>query len=97
MLQQQNGVHERMNRTFLERLRCMLSNVGLSRCFWVEAINIVCYLINRTPATTINSTTLFKVWFGKTTDYIGLRVFHCPSYYHISEGKLEPHLKNNCL
>ncbi|KAE9615368.1 putative RNA-directed DNA polymerase [Lupinus albus] len=26
---QQNGVAERMNRTLLERARCMLSNVGL--------------------------------------------------------------------
>ena len=30
---QQNGVAERMNMTLLDRARCMLSNVGLSKCF----------------------------------------------------------------
>jgi len=28
---QQNGVAERMNRTLLERARCMLSNAGLGK------------------------------------------------------------------
>jgi transposase InsO family protein len=28
---QQNGVVEQMNRTLLERARCLLSNIGLSR------------------------------------------------------------------
>ena len=31
---QQNGVAERMNRTLLERARCMLSNAGLEEDFW---------------------------------------------------------------
>ena len=30
---QQNGVVERMNRTLLEKVRCMLSNTGLSKNF----------------------------------------------------------------
>lgn len=40
---QQNGVAKRMNKTLLERVRCVLSNAGLSRGFWV---NTVCYLVN---------------------------------------------------
>jgi len=43
---QQNGVAERMNRTLLERARCMLSNTGLGKEFWVEAISTGCYLVN---------------------------------------------------
>ena len=31
---QQNGVAEQMNRTLLERARCMLPNAGLSKDFW---------------------------------------------------------------
>ncbi|KAG8500107.1 hypothetical protein CXB51_003710 [Gossypium anomalum] len=34
---QQNGVAERMNRTMLEKVRCMLSNAGLGKEFWAEA------------------------------------------------------------
>jgi len=51
---QQNGVAERMNMTLLERARCMLSNIGLSKCFWAEAVNTVCYLVNRSPSIAIN-------------------------------------------
>ena len=35
---QQNGVSERMNKTLVEEVRCMLSNVGLGRQFWAEAV-----------------------------------------------------------
>ena len=35
---QQNGVAERMNRTLLEKVRCMLSNAGLGKQFWTEAV-----------------------------------------------------------
>ena len=42
----QNGVAERMSQTLLERARCMLSNEGLAKRFWPEAVNIACYLIN---------------------------------------------------
>ena len=34
---QQNGVAERMNKTLLEKILCMLSNTGLSKNFSVEA------------------------------------------------------------
>ncbi|KAJ9541754.1 hypothetical protein OSB04_028260 [Centaurea solstitialis] len=90
---QQNGVAERMNRTLLERVRCVLSNAGLSRGFWAKALNTVCYLVNRSPATAIDCKTPFEVWSGKPADYTGLRVFGCPSYYHVKEGKLEPRSK----
>jgi transposase InsO family protein len=45
---QQNGVVERMNRTILKRVRCMLSNTGLwdKHGLWAEAANAACYLIS---------------------------------------------------
>ena len=42
---QQNGVVERMNMTLLEKARCMLSNAGLSKNFWAEALAYACYLV----------------------------------------------------
>ncbi|PAM64485.1 hypothetical protein CEJ63_19730, partial [Acinetobacter baumannii] len=50
---QQNGVAERMNRTLLEKVRCMLSNAGLGKEFWAEAVTYACHLINRLPSTAI--------------------------------------------
>ncbi|GKC65935.1 retrotransposon protein, putative, ty1-copia subclass, partial [Tanacetum coccineum] len=43
---QQNGVAERMNRTLLEKVWCMLSNVGLGKEFWAEAVTYACHLVN---------------------------------------------------
>lgn len=72
-----------MNQKLLERFICVMSNVQMSRCFWAEALNIVCYLINKSPTTTIDFKTPFEVWYGKTSNYTCLRVFDCPSCYHL--------------
>ncbi|PKI50177.1 hypothetical protein CRG98_029421 [Punica granatum] len=42
---QQNGLAERMNRTIIERVRCMLSQAKLSKSFWGEAIRIALILL----------------------------------------------------
>ena len=62
---QQNGVAERMNRTLLERARCMRSNAGLGEEFWAEAVNTACYLVNRSPSTAIELKTPEEVWATK--------------------------------
>ncbi|KAG8497798.1 hypothetical protein CXB51_007413 [Gossypium anomalum] len=43
---QQNSVAERMNRTIMEKVRCMLSNAKLLKSFWAEAASTACFLIN---------------------------------------------------
>jgi len=79
-----------MNRTLLERTRCVLFNVGLNRSFWGEAINITCFLINRIPSTAIGLKTPIEIWNGKTANYSNLRVFGYNAYYHVNEGKMVP-------
>lgn len=59
---QQNGVIERMNRTILERLRCMLSSFGLPKKFLEEAADIAVYLINRSPFVAKNFKTPQELW-----------------------------------
>ena len=87
---QQNGVAERMNRTLLERTRCMLSHAGLPQSLWAEAVTTACYLVNRSPSTAIDCKTPEEVWSGKTPQYDHLKVFGCPAYAHIRHNKLEP-------
>ena len=48
----------RMNRTLLEKVRCMLSNAGLGKVFWAEEISYACYLINRLPSAAIEENTI---------------------------------------
>ena len=67
----------------------MLSKFGLSTDFWAEAINMACYLVNRSPSTVIEFKTPFEVWFGTLADYSILRVFGCPIYAYVNDGKLE--------
>ena len=46
---EQNGMAERMNRTIVEKARCLLIDSCLGKRFWAEAVNTAVYLINRTP------------------------------------------------
>ncbi|KAE8720956.1 hypothetical protein F3Y22_tig00017808pilonHSYRG00163 [Hibiscus syriacus] len=50
---QQNGVAERMNWTLVEKVRCMLSNAGLGKEFWAEALVYACHLVNCLPSIAI--------------------------------------------
>ncbi|GKB80001.1 retrovirus-related pol polyprotein from transposon TNT 1-94 [Tanacetum coccineum] len=43
----------------------------------------------RSPATAIDCKTTILVWSGKLANYLKLRVFRCPTYYHTNEGKLD--------
>ena len=80
---------ERMNQTLLERVMCMLSNAGLEKMFWTEAVNMACYLINLGPHTWIECRITNEVWSGRSADYSILRVFGCTVYYHVNKAKLE--------
>ncbi|GKV31442.1 hypothetical protein SLEP1_g40128 [Rubroshorea leprosula] len=92
-LRTDNGLEyysERMNRTLLERAQCMLSNVGLSKDFWAEAVNHASYLVNQSPSTAIGLKTPEELWSGSLTNYSQLRIFGYPVYAYLRDGKLEP-------
>ena len=50
----QNGVAERMNRTTVERIQCMLSHAKLPKSFWDEAMMITVELINLSSLVPLN-------------------------------------------
>ena len=50
---QQNGVVEWMNRTIVELVRSMLSDVKLPKMFRVEVLSTAMYLRNRSPTTAV--------------------------------------------
>ncbi|GJY90494.1 retrovirus-related pol polyprotein from transposon TNT 1-94, partial [Tanacetum coccineum] len=55
-----------------------------------EVVNTASYLVNRSPSTTIGLKTPQEVRFGKPSDYSDLRIFGCPTYSHVNDGKHEP-------
>ena len=86
---QQNGLAERMNRTILERVRCMLLGAHLPKSFWGEAVSTALYLINRCPSTGIGLKTPMEMWNGKPADYSNLKVFGSLAFAHIKQDKLD--------
>ncbi|KAH9769617.1 hypothetical protein KPL71_012080 [Citrus sinensis] len=71
---QQNGLAERINRTLIEKVRCMLLNANLSKHFWAEAVNTAAYMINRSPSSALDFKTPQEVWSGKPPNLSNLRV-----------------------
>jgi len=70
----------------------MLSHAGLwhRRDFWAEAISTACYLMNRSPHSSIDFKIPEEVWSGNPVDYSVLKVFGSPAYVHVNDGKLAP-------
>ncbi|GKD63644.1 retrovirus-related pol polyprotein from transposon TNT 1-94, partial [Tanacetum coccineum] len=87
---QQNGLAERMNRTLMDKVLCLLIQSGLPKTFWAEATCTAAYLINRSPSTAIEKKTPIEMWSGHPSDYEILRIFGCVAYPHDKQGKLEP-------
>ncbi|XP_073224915.1 uncharacterized protein [Cicer arietinum] len=88
---QQNGIAERMNRTILERVRCMILSVGLPKTFGGEAAVTTVYLINRCPSSSIGFKTQIEMWNGKPADYSNLKVFGSLAFAHTRN---EGHCRN---
>ena len=80
---QHNGVAERMNRTIMEKVRCMLRTAKLSKQFWGEAVMTACHLINRSPSVPLGLDVAERVWTGKAVSYSHLKVFGCKAFVHV--------------
>ena len=82
-----------MNMTLLERARSMLSNANLQEELWEEEVTTTCYLVNRSPSTTIECKIPKEVWTGHPCNYSNLKVFGCDAYALILKhqcSKLDP-------
>lgn len=84
---QQNGVAERFNRTIVERARCMMHDAKFTAGFWVFAVIIAVYLINRSPTSRLPNSTPHEAWSGVKPSLKELKPFGCPAYAHIPKLK----------
>lgn len=73
---QQNGVAERINRTIIEKGKCLMFDANLPKMFWADAVKTVEYIYNRTLTSSINAIP-DEVFFGKKIDVYHLRAFGC--------------------
>eukprot|EP00253_Pinus_taeda_P030880 PITA_30880 len=65
----------------------MLSGVRLGQEFWEEAVETACYVVNRSPSSTLDDKTPQEVWIGKKPSLSHLRVFGCDAYVHVPKEK----------
>lgn len=79
---EQNGLCERLNRTVVERARCLLFDAKMEKKFWAEAVNTAVYLRNRTLASGLQKTP-YELWSGRKPNLEHIRVFGSPAMVHI--------------
>ncbi|XP_058982660.1 uncharacterized protein LOC105262273 [Musca domestica] len=83
---QQNGVAERLNRTIMDRVRCMLLDAGLKNKYWAEASVTAAYILNRIPCRK-QSKSPEEIWTSREQNLEHLRVFGCKAFVHIPKQK----------
>ncbi|KAG5674318.1 hypothetical protein PVAND_004295 [Polypedilum vanderplanki] len=71
---QQNGVAERMNRTLIQKAKCLLFDADLPIGYWAEAVNMAAYLINRT-VTSVHGKTPEEMFTGNKVDVSDIKLF----------------------
>ena len=76
-----------MNRTLVERVRCLLSQSQLPRSFWGEALNIVVHVLNLTPCVPLEFDVPDRIWSDNEISYDHLRVFGCKAFVHIPKDE----------
>lgn len=84
---QQNGVAERMNRTIVERAKCMIFDASLDDSYWAEACNMAVYLINRSVCASLVDKTPEEVWTGNKVDVSHLKIFGSTVMVHIPKQR----------
>lgn len=84
---QQNGVAERKNRTVMNMVRCLLSQKGMPKTFWPEAVNCSFYLLNRCPTLSLKDMTPEEAWTGIKPSVSHFRVFGSIAHAHIPDAQ----------
>ena len=71
----------------MEKARSMLSSVGIGQEFWAKVVETTCYLVNRSPTSTLIDKTPQEVWTDKKPFIKHMKVFGCDAYVHVPKEK----------
>ena len=79
---EQNGVVERRNRSLMDMVRSMGSNVSLPQFLWTEALKMAMYIINRVSTMVVQKTS-FELSKGWKPCLRHIHIWGCPSEVRI--------------
>jgi hypothetical protein len=77
---EQNGVAERLNRTIVEKARCMLLSSNLPKSFWTEAVTNSGFSDKSLSNCSTRDCTPAEKWFGFKPNLKKVRIFGCLVY-----------------
>lgn len=80
---QKNGVAERKNRHLLDVTRSLLLAASVPPRFWVEALSVAVFQINRLPSQVLEFDSPFFRLFHAHPDYNSLHPFGCVCFVHL--------------
>ena len=67
----------------MEMVRAMLSDSGLAKKFWAEALVTACYLRNRNSTSAVKGMTLHEALYGEKPCVQNLKIFGCDAYANV--------------
>ena len=74
---------ERINRTIVEKVQCILRMTNLPKSFECEDVQTMCYLINWSPLVPLEFGIPERVGTRKDVSYSHLKVFRCMTFEHV--------------
>ncbi|CAL9094970.1 unnamed protein product [Musa textilis] len=86
-ISQHNIIIEKINRTIMGKIRCMLSQVKLPKKLWDEALRTAINVISLFSYIVLDGDIAEHVWSGKDVFYRHLRVFGCRAFAHVPDNK----------
>jgi len=83
---EQNGVAERANRTIIERVKAVISEGQLDKRLWMELVQAVVYLMNRSPTKAVE-TTPYEAWHGVKPNLSHIRILGSTAHILVPKEK----------
>jgi transposase InsO family protein len=70
---QWNDIFERRNRTLLDMIHFMMSNVELSCSFWGFSLETVVFMLNHVSSKSVEKTP-YELWFGRVSNVSFIKI-----------------------
>jgi len=84
---QQNRVAERKNHNIMNMVRNMLSEKQISKNFWLEVVNWIVHILNRSLTLIVRSKTPEEAYSGFKPLVSHFRIFGYISHVHVPDSK----------